>query len=379
MENGKLKVGIVGLGFGGAFVPIWLDHPEVASVVVCDANTELLNKVHTMYPRTIPCQKFEDILADESIDAVHIMTGIPDHAEHTIRVLEAGKHCACTVPMATTLEEIRAIVKAVRQSGKKYMMMETTLYTYQYFYIQQLLEKGEMGRIQFLRGCHYQDMSRWPDYWHGLPPFWYGTHAIAPMIGLSGSRVARVSCLGSGTMDESLVRHYGNPFPVETTHLRFENGLAGEATRSLFETARAYQEGLFVYGSKKTFEWGFADDSAPYLTSMSYVENNDRRGAKTEVEELKMPNFYKRLPEPLWKHTVGKNYDPTNPQDSLMEGAGGGHHGSHAHLVHEFVCSIVEDRKSWLDEEFSANITAVGICSHESALRDGEWVTVPRF
>lgn len=379
MENGKLKVGIVGLGFGGAFVPIWLDHPEVSSVVVCDANAELLDKVHTMYPRTIPCSDFDEILADDSIDAVHIMTGIPDHAEHTIRVLEAGKHCACTVPMATTLEEIRAIVKAIRKSGKKYMMMETTLYTYQYFYIQQLLEKGEMGKIQFLRGCHYQDMSRWPDYWHGLPPFWYGTHAIAPLIGLSGSRVERVSCLGSGTMDERLVRQYGNPFPVETTHLRFENGLAGEATRSLFETARVYQEGLFVYGSKKTFEWGFADDSAPYLTSMAYVENNGRRGAKYEVETLKMPNFYKRLPEPLWKHTVGKNYDPTNPQDSLMEGAGGGHHGSHAHLVHEFVCSIVEDRKPWIDEEFSANITAAGICSHESALRDGEWVTVPRF
>lgn len=379
MENGKLKVGIVGLGFGGAFVPIWLDHPEVASVVVCDANPELLNKVHTMYPRTIPCADFDAVLADETIDAVHIMTGIPDHAEHTIRVLEAGKHCACTVPMATTLEEIRAIVKAIRKSGKKYMMMETTLYTYQYFYIQQLLEKGEMGKIQFLRGSHYQDMSRWPDYWHGLPPFWYGTHAIAPMIGLSGSRVTRVSCLGSGTMDEALMRRYGNPFPVETTHLRFENGLAGEATRSLFETARVYQEGLFVYGSKKSFEWGFADDSAPYLTSMTYVQNNDRRGAKTEVEELKMPNFYKRLPEPLWKHTVGKNYDPTNPQDSLMEGAGGGHHGSHAHLVHEFVCSIVEDRKAWIDEEFAANITAAGICSHESALRDGEWVTVPRF
>lgn len=379
MENGKMKVAIVGLGFGGAFVPIWLDHPEVGSVVICDANEELLNKVHTMYPKAIPCTDFNEVLANPSIDAVHILTGIPDHAKHTIQVLEAGKHCACTVPMATTLDEIRSIVSAIRKSGKKYMMMETTLYTYQYLYIQQMLEAGEMGRIQFLRGCHYQDMSHWPAYWHGLPPFWYGTHAIAPMIGLSGSRVERVSCLGSGTMDEKLMRQYGNPFPVETTHLRFRNGLAGEATRSLFETARVYQEGLFVYGSMKTFEWGFADDSAPYLTSMDYEENNGQRGAKSEVQELKMPNFYKRLPEPLWKYTVGKNYDPTNPQDSLMEGAGGGHHGSHAHLVHEFVCSILEDRAPLVNEEFAANITAAGICSHESALRDGEWITVPRF
>ena len=84
------------------------------------------------------------------------------------------------------------------------MMMETTLYTYQYLYLQELVKSGKMGKIQFLRGSHYQDMSNWPDYWMGLPPMYYGTHAIAPMVGLSGSRIRKVHCFGSGTMEKWL-------------------------------------------------------------------------------------------------------------------------------------------------------------------------------
>ena len=76
---------------------------------------------------------------------------------------------------------------------------------------------------------------------------------------------------------------------------------------------------------------------------------------------------------------LGSNYDNTNPQETLKRGAGAGHHGSHAHMVHEFARSIVENRKAWIDEDFAANITAVGICAHESAMRDGEWIAVPRF
>jgi len=379
MINGKLNVALVGLGFGGSFAPIWADHPDVARIGICDMNADLVQQFTQAYPNIHVYSSFEEILADETVDAVHLVTGIPDHAAQTVRVLDAGKHCACTVPMATTLDDIRAIFAAVRRSGKNYMMMETTLYTYQYFYLKNMIESGELGRIQLLRGSHYQDMEGWPEYWNGLPPFWYGTHAIAPMIGLSGSRIERVSCLGSGTMRPELMARYGNPFPAETAHFRFANGLAGEATRTLFETARVYQEGLHIYGSKKSFEWGFADDSQPYITTMAENLQNGQRGLATEAVIETMPNYYADLPEVLWKYTIGGHYDATNPHESLKQASGAGHHGSHAHMVHEFARSIMEGRKAWINEELAANITAAGICAHQSALRDGEWITVPRF
>ena len=374
----KLNVALVGLGFGGAFAAIYKEHPDVGEVTLFDVNTELTQKTAEYIGGAKIADSFEEILEDPAIDAVHLVTPIPLHAEQSIKVLEAGKHCACTVPMATSLEDIRRIVEAKRKSGKNYMMMETTLYTYQFRYAAKMKETGEFGKIQFLRGSHYQDMAGWPSYWMGLPPMWYGTHAIAPMVALSGSRICRVNCFGSGTMAEELTKQYGNPYPVESALFEFENGLKGEATRSLFETARLYQEGMFVYGSKACFEWGFADHDDPYI-STAVPAAEGIRGGRTDVQITPMPNDYQSLPEPLWRFTVGGNYDPLNPQDSLKKGSGGGHHGSHPHLVHEFVRSCVENRKPWIDEVLGANITAAGICAHESAMQNGAAVIVPEF
>ncbi len=377
MLSKKLNVAVVGLGFGGAFVGIHKAHPDVAGVKVYD-------------PDMIKCRfmtengyadgiygSFEEIMADPDCDAVHLVTPIPLHAEQTIAVLQSGKHCACTVPMATSIEDLRRIADAKRASGKNYMMMETSLYTYQFFYVKRMLESGELGRIQFMRGTHWQDMANWPDYWMGLPPMWYGTHAIGPMVALSGSRIKRVVCFGSGTMAQWLTKQYGNPYPIESALFEFENGLKGEATRSLFECARVYQEGLFVYGSDACFEWGFSDGDSPYVTRLYPPKDAMVRGGRYEVEVVELPNFYESLPEPLWRFTVGGNFDPLNPQQTLKKGAGGGHHGSHPHLVHEFIRSIIEEREPWIGVELGANITAAGICAHESAMRGGEAVEVP--
>ena len=257
-------------------------------------------------------------------------------------------------------------------------MMETTLYTYQFFYVQELLKSGKLGRIQFMRGTHYQDMSNWPDYWMGLPPMHYGTHAIGPMTVLSGSRIKRTVCFGSGTMEPWLTEPYGNPFPIQSALFEFENGLKAEATRSLFETARVYQEGLYVYGSDMSFEWGFTDHDPLHITTLAPAEEG-ARGLQTPSKTIEMPNYHHLLPEPLQRFTVGDGYDPLNPQESLKKGAGGGHHGSHAHLVHEFIMSIVEDRKPFIDEILSANITAAGICAHISAMQNGASIDIPVF
>ena len=101
------------------------------------------------------------------------------------------------------------------------------------------------------------------------------------------------------------------------------------------------------------------------------------RGGTCTVENPEMPNFYADLPEPLWPFTVGGNFDPLNPQDSLRKGAGGGHHGSHPHLVNEFVRSVLDDREPAIGVALGANITAAGLSAHMSAMRGGASVVVP--
>ncbi len=123
---------------------------------------------------------------DPNVDAVHINSPIADHAPQSIAALKAGKHVASTVPAATTIDECRQIVESQRKSGKVYMMMETVVYSREYLFVKELYDKGELGRIQFLRGSHQQDMDGWPDYWEGFPPMHYATHCVSPCLAILG-------------------------------------------------------------------------------------------------------------------------------------------------------------------------------------------------
>ena len=64
------------------------------------------------------------------------------------------------------------------------MMMETVVYSREYLFVKDLYDQGELGRIQFLRGSHQQDMDGWPNYWPGLPPMWYATHCVSPCLAI---------------------------------------------------------------------------------------------------------------------------------------------------------------------------------------------------
>ena len=100
------------------------------------------------------------------------------------------------------------------------------------------------------------------------------------------------------------------------------------------------------------------------------------RGRKIHHEAVEPPDRQDLLPAeiaPFTKrsvHSDGKHL-------SFVQG--GGHSGSHPHLVHEFVRSVVEGRPSKIDQITAANWTAPGICAHLSAMADGDAVEVPDF
>ncbi len=371
----KLHVAVAGLGFGAEFVPIYLDHPCVRAVTMSDANPMRLAHCAKHFPDARAIATVEELIADPDIDAIHLITGIPDHAPQALAALAAGKHCACTVPAATSLDDLHRLVAAEKASGKRYMMMETAVYTRQALYALDLKERGEFGRIQFLRGAHYQDMECWPPYWAGLPPMWYATHAVSPLFAVSGASPARVRCLGSGEMRAELRKQYGNPFPIETAVFEMDQpGLAAEVTRTLFHCARPYMESFVIYGENACYEWQM-EDEPPMLFRATPVKPGTTRGQS--VERPEPPDRADLLPEPIQKYT--RRFVYSNEKKHLSFEQGGGHHGSHPHLVHEFVSAIVEDRPARIDAATAARWTAAGICAHASAMDGGAPVEVPSF
>ena len=73
--------------------------------------------------------------SDAEVDFVHINSPIPDHAWMSMEALKAGKHVMCTVPMATTIDECRQICELVKETGLKYMMAETVVYSREFLFI----------------------------------------------------------------------------------------------------------------------------------------------------------------------------------------------------------------------------------------------------
>jgi predicted dehydrogenase len=372
MSNKKVNVAIIGLGFGAEFIPIYQKHPNANLMAICQRNEKKLHEIGDAFGIEKRFTSYDELLLDKSIDAVHINTPIPDHASQSIKALKAGKHVACTVPMATTVGECEEIVRLTKETGLTYVMMETVVYAREFLFMKELYDKGELGKIQFIKASHQQDMDGWPNYWPGLPPMYYATHCVGPALGLVRGEAEYVSCFGSGTIREELHHHYNSPYAVETAHIKFRNSdVSAHVYRSLFDVARQYRESFEVYGSKKSVEW-------PLIEGHPLVLHTAKRPEPEIPEEVESPDYADRLPEPIQRFTTKGVYDADDHQHlSFTQGAG--HGGSHPHLVHVFVDALVNKSVPYPNAVQSANITCVGILAHESAKQGGKIMYLPSF
>jgi predicted dehydrogenase len=366
----NVNVALVGLGFGAEFIPIYQAHPNARIHAICQRNEEKLNKVGDTFEIAKRYTEFDDVLADPDVDFVHINSPIPDHGWMSIQALKAGKHVMCTVPMATTVKECDKICQLVEDTGLKYMMAETVVYSREFLFIKDMYEKGELGKIQHLAASHPQDMDGWPDYWKDMIPMHYATHVVSPCLGLMNKRAEYVSCFGSGTVRKDIAKRSGNKFAVESCHIKIQDSdVVAHIWRFLYDTARQYRESFDVYGTKKSFEWTLVEHEP-------HVIHTAKKPEPEIPEKVTIPDFAHLLPEPIRKFTQPAEIHDTEHLSFIQ---GGGHGGSHPHLVNEFVTALVKDRSPWPNARTSANWTCVGLCAHKSAKKGGKLVDLPAF
>jgi len=365
-----VNVAMIGLGFGAEFIPIYQALPNVDQIAICRRDEAAMNKVGDQFGIEKRYANYDDVLADPEIDFVHINSPIGDHAWMSLKALDAGKHVMCTVPMATTIEECQQIVEKVQETGLKYMMAETVVYSREFLFIKEMYDKGELGTIQHLAASHPQDMDGWPSYWEEMIPMHYATHVVSPCLGLMDSLAEAVSCFGSGAVREDIAAKSGNPFAVQSCHIKLQDSnVAAHIWRFLYDVARQYRESFDVYGTKKSFEWTLVENEP-------HVIHTAKKPEPEIPEKIEVPDYAHLLPAEIQKFTL-----PAEIHDAehLSFVQGGGHGGSHPHMVHEMVSALQDDREPWPNAVTSANWTCVGICAHESAMNGGEVVKLPEF
>jgi predicted dehydrogenase len=365
-----VNVAMIGLGFGAEFIPIYQHHPHANVQAICRRDEKELHRIGDEFGIETRYTRFEDVLSDPKVDAVHINSPIPDHAWMSLKALDAGKHVMCTVPMATTIDECRQIVEKVRETGLKYMMAETVVYSREFLFVREMYRRGDFGKLQHLAASHPQDMDGWPDYWKDMIPMHYATHVVSPCLGLVNGVAEYVSCVGSGTVRDEIAKRSGNRFAVESCHIKIKDSdLVAHVWRCLYDVARQYRESFDVYGSKMSFEWSLQEGKP-------HILHTAKKPEPEIASEIEVPDFAHLLPEPIRRFTLPQEIHDAEHLSFLQ---GGGHGGSHPHLVHEFVTALREDRDPWPNAVQSANWTCVGICAHESALQGGKIVPLPEF
>lgn len=353
-----ISIGMVGLGsFGPSFVAPFKLHPQVSRFALCDLDPEKLSRNAERFGIAETYRSLDEILKTD-IDALVIITQHWMHASQAIKAMKAGKHVYTAVPAAYTLEECDELVNTVKQTGQIYMNGETSIFYPAVAFCRKKAAEGAFGKFVYCEGEYFHDLShglvsvyqnRYGEKWKqntGSPPFWYITHSTSGIISVTGARMTEVSA--NGYVDTESDRWWredtatGNLFSDEVGLFRMSNG----AIARVCEFRRIGHPGAVrfrFFGTEGSFE---SDVSG------------SRWCHKKGWEPVELTTHHEPLPEPLASNL-------------------GGHQGSHAYLVHEFVDSIINKRQPRINVWEAVRYCAPGLVAHQSALKDGETLKIP--
>ena len=161
-----VTVAVVGLGYWGPNLVRNLHEVEGGEVVaVCDARPERLATIGRRYPAIRQTTEFDDILGDESIEAVAIATPVSSHYPLARAALEAGKHVFVEKPLAASSAEGVELIGLAQAAGLVLMPGHTFLYSPPVEAIRSYIDAGELGDVYFVStsrvnlGLHQPDVS----------------------------------------------------------------------------------------------------------------------------------------------------------------------------------------------------------------------------
>jgi predicted dehydrogenase len=165
-KHDPLTCAVVGLGYWGPNLVRNLNSlAETNLITVCDVREDALTRMLRQYPSVRGTTSFEDVLADETVDAVVIATPVRTHSWLAAAALTAGKHVFVEKPLASSIEEAESLIAMAAEQGLVLMPGHVFLYSPPVNVIRSLIEGDELGDIYFIStsrvnlGIHQSDAS----------------------------------------------------------------------------------------------------------------------------------------------------------------------------------------------------------------------------
>ena len=384
----SISLGLVGLGaFGSAFADLFMNHPLVNRVALCDREPERIAEFanrpswQKKFHQKDAYSSFDEICKSD-LDALVIITQPWLHAPQAIQAMEAGKHVYSAVPIISLpdgdeiLDWCDKLVETSSRTGMHYMLGETTYYHAPAMYCRRRAQEGAFGDFVYSEGEYLHDADspvsnlnevterrfsskaglEWQEMLKSYRkrnvrsgPMHYPTHSTSGPISVMNAHAVKVCAWGNTAhIDAPYPAHNLLAFTNEVALFQMSNGTTMRIVEAR-KIASLNRETFHIYGTEGSFE-------------------NDRwmnRYGETELTEDEM-----RDPLPDEVMEAFQKLD-------TKEGVYGGHGGSHAYLVHEFVDAIAHDRSPAINAWEAVRYMAPGVMAHKSALRDGEILEVP--
>lgn len=350
----RVRIGVVGGGFGASFH--WHEHPNCEVWAVSDLIPERRARLQQVYGCERAYPSLEELIQDPQIEAVAVFTGAPDHARHVLMCMNAGKHVQCAVPACLTLEEAQQLKECKERTGLTYMMAETSWYRWETITARRLFQDGALGELVYTEAEYYHPMTGherealWfrdgqRTWRYAYPPMLYPTHTTAFLVGVSGERLTKVSCLGWGSEDPALRDNaYQNPFVNQVAMFTTSGGHAFRGNVCW---------GLYGHGERA--QW-LGTRGAFYMAGSGGQPYRILVDGRTLADE---PDYWHAVPEAMRRDS--------------------GHGRSHPFLTHEFIMALVEGRPPACDLYDSLAMTVPGIVAHQSSLQGGAQLEIPDF
>jgi predicted dehydrogenase len=147
----SLRVGLAGLGYWGPNLARNFD--DLAELAwLCDISDESLARFAARYPAARTTTSLDDVLADDSVEAVVVATPVPTHYDLAKRALEAGKHVLVEKPPATRAAEMEELVRLAEADGLVLMPGHLLLYHPGVLTLKHLVDTGALGDVLCVYG-----------------------------------------------------------------------------------------------------------------------------------------------------------------------------------------------------------------------------------
>lgn len=187
----QLRIGVIGLGwFGEIHAETIIGNPSLKLSALCTRNAERLAEQGKKFNVDKLYSDYHDMLADPGIDAVSICTMWDQHTAPAIAALKAGKHVFLEKPIASTVEDARAIVAASKTSRGILFIGHVVRFNPRFRMAKQAIDAGKIGKIVALNSRRNIPAAWTPEILNKIGPIvGDAIHDTDIMLWLTGDRI----------------------------------------------------------------------------------------------------------------------------------------------------------------------------------------------